>query len=105
MNNLRLKDKKILVNNAHKNYENIVYLRKHINESFWTLVEQLKIARENKIWTSLNYESWSSFLAQPEIDLHTGTFENTSPTDGKIYLDYRQISEQELVDFLSFKLP
>lgn len=66
-------DLKLTVNEAHKNYENIVNLRKSINRNFWTLVQQLKIARDSRSWALLNYETWSSFLAQPEIDLNQNT--------------------------------
>lgn len=33
---------------------------------------------------------------------HLIQFEQESPDDGKIYLDYREINKQELIDFLSF---
>lgn len=33
---------------------------------------------------------------------HFIKFENTSPEDGKIYLDGKLVSKQELIDFLSF---
>lgn len=32
---------------------------------------------------------------------HLVQFENESPSDGKIYLDYREITEKELIEFLS----
>jgi hypothetical protein len=41
-----------------------------------------------------------------EIDYrgyHLLRFENEDPTDGKIFLDYREITEDELIDFLSMK--
>lgn len=34
---------------------------------------------------------------------HLIQFENTSPVDGKIYLDYNLITEQQLIEFLSFR--
>lgn len=36
---------------------------------------------------------------------HLLQFDNTSPTDGKIYLDGRQITEGQLVKFFQFELP
>lgn len=33
--------------------------------------------------------------------MHLLQFEKTNPDDGKIYLDRKQISKQELIDFLS----
>lgn len=36
---------------------------------------------------------------------HLLQFENTSPTDGDIYLDTRKITEGQLVKFFQFELP
>jgi len=35
---------------------------------------------------------------------HLLVFENTSPEDGKIFLDNKEISKEQLLNFLSFKL-
>lgn len=66
-------DTPILAEKAHKTYEEIVGLRKNINESFWDLVANLKMARENRHWAILGHESWGSYLAQAEIDLAEST--------------------------------
>jgi 16S rRNA G966 N2-methylase RsmD len=66
----------IEISKAHGVYENIVTLRKSINTNFWLLVENLKVARENRHWAILGHESWSSYLAQPEIDLNLRTVDN-----------------------------
>jgi len=73
MNDLKQTNKQISVNDAHKNYENIINLRKFINRNFWQLVNELKYAREHKTWIKLDHESWESFLALPEIDLNSAT--------------------------------
>lgn len=75
MNEL-IKQDKLTTTEAHDIYEQIVVLRKSINTSFWSLVEYLKSARDYRIWAVLGYDSWSSFLAQPEIDLNYRTVEN-----------------------------
>lgn len=36
---------------------------------------------------------------------HLLQFDNTSPTDGEIYLDGRQVTEGQLVKFFQFELP
>ena len=46
----------------------------------------------------------TKYCKEAEIDYrgyHLVQFENESPTDGKIYLDYREVSEEELQAFLS----
>jgi len=61
---------------AHENYTQICSLRHSINNGFWVLVEQLKTCRENRYWQALGYETWASYLAQPEIDFHEHTVDN-----------------------------
>ena len=64
------------IDQAHENYTYIVELKKNINSSFWQLVTELKKCRDNNYWQVLGHESWSSYLAQPEIDLVVGTVDN-----------------------------
>jgi hypothetical protein len=48
----------------------------------------------------------TNYAKQNEIDYkgyHLIQFENEGPNDGKILLDYREVTEQELIDFLSMK--
>jgi hypothetical protein len=61
---------------AHENYEYICKLRHSINNGFWILVEQLKKCREEKYWQTLGYETFASYLAQPEIDFNLRTVDN-----------------------------
>ena len=65
-----------ITDQAHQNYTQICSLRHSINNGFWILVEQLKQCRENRYWAALGYESFSSYLAQPEIDFHEHTVDN-----------------------------
>lgn len=62
-----------LADQAHGNYSYIVELRKGIKRYFWILIKQLKLCRERKYWEVLGYETWASYLAQPEIDLSVHT--------------------------------
>jgi N6-adenosine-specific RNA methylase IME4 len=50
--------------------------RKKINTNFWDLVKKLKVARDGRIWAVLDYDTWESYLAQPEIDLNNRTFDD-----------------------------
>lgn len=68
-----MKIKSLLSDEAHQNYNSIVTLRKNINNCFWSLVRELKKCRDNRFWAILEYESWNSYLAQPEIDLNKKT--------------------------------
>jgi len=91
MNELQIKE-------AHSTYQEIVALRKAINNNFWTLVKKLKIARDNRHWTLLGYESWGSYLAQPDVDLNEHTVEDYIYIFNKIskYIKSSDMSEHLL---------
>ena len=75
---------------AHENYEYICKLRHSINNGFWILVEQLKKCREEKYWQTLGYETFASYLAQPEIDFNLHTVDNWITT-------YNRMKEHNLL--------
>ena len=54
----------------------IKQLRKNTVGAFWSLVELLRKARREKIWESLDYDSWASYLAQPELSFYPRTVDN-----------------------------
>jgi len=43
---------------------------------FWRMVHKLGFQREGRGWTVLGYDTWASYLAQPEIDYAEHTVEN-----------------------------
>lgn len=51
-------------------------LRRNTVGAFWGLVELLRTARREKIWERLDYESWASYLAQPELSFYPRTVDN-----------------------------
>jgi hypothetical protein len=60
----------------------------------------------NKLIHDVLHPAISKYSKENEIDYrgyHLIQFENEGPEDGKILLDYREVSEQELIDFLSMK--
>jgi len=78
------------IDEAHTNYTSICNLRHSINNGFWVLVEQLKNCREQKYWETLGYDSFASYLAQPEIDFNLHTVDNWITT-------YNRIKEHNLL--------
>ena len=64
------------VDNAHDLDNVIKTLRQRTIKNLWGLIEYLQLARKQKIWEILNYDSWSAYLAQPEIDLASQTIDN-----------------------------
>jgi hypothetical protein len=61
---------------AHENYELTVNLKRTAITSIWELTKALKICREQKYWEVLGHHSFSSYLAQPELDLNEHTVNN-----------------------------
>ena len=74
----------ITTDQAHENYTKICSLRHSINNGFWVLVEELKKCRESKLWAVLGYDTFASYLAQPEIDFHEHTVDNWITTYNRI---------------------
>ena len=74
----------ITTDTAHENYTKICSLRHSINNGFWVLVEELKKCRESKLWAVLGYDTFASYLAQPEIDFHEHTVDNWITTYNRI---------------------
>jgi len=42
----------------------------------WKMVEMLRAARRGEIWKQIGYDTWASYLAQPEISLKQSTVDN-----------------------------
>lgn len=61
---------------AHNNYNHTVELKKVAITSVWELAKTLKECREQKYWEALGYQSFASYLAQPELDLNEHTVNN-----------------------------
>lgn len=51
-------------------------IRRNTIAQFWEFVEMLREARKGKIWEKLDYDSWSAYLAQPELSLRENTVNN-----------------------------
>jgi len=88
---------------------NIDYLWKNYKTGKWMLLEEKRYLgkfhyaqRETFKWLYKLLESLGNLLPGYE-GFHSIVFENTNPDDGKIYLDKKSITKQELIEFLSFK--
>ena len=84
---------------------NIDWLWRNYKTGLWMLKEEKRYSYLPKLY---QYQCYSLIDECAIIDpnyrgLHTIVFENTSPEDGRICLDGREISNKDLVEFLSFK--
>jgi hypothetical protein len=92
---------------------NIDYLWENYNTGDWMLIEEKRFMSQCRFSQAEQFKNFSQKLrnaVKKDYDgfskyhgFHLIQFENTSPDDGKIYLDHKEISKLELIDFLQFK--
>lgn len=84
---------------------NIDYFWKNYKTGEFMLIEEKRFMSEpayfqHKIFEQLHY----AFKDDPHYKgFHLLQFEKTDPNDGKIYINRKEISIQQLIDFLTFK--
>jgi len=59
----------IIAEEAHNNYENIIGVKNRIGKDLLILGQLLKINHDNQYYKTLNYDTWESFLAIPELSI------------------------------------
>jgi len=59
----------IIAKEAHNNYENIIGVKNRIGKDLLILGQLLKINHDNHYYKTLNYDTWESFLAIPELSM------------------------------------
>ena len=84
---------------------NIDFVWRNYKTGLWMLIEEKRHGTIVKFWQEkiFNIVDKACSLDKNYRGFHYLIFENTSPEDGKIMLDGKDISKQELIDFLMFK--
>lgn len=84
---------------------NLDYIYRNYKTGHFMLIEEKRYGKEPLLYQKQTFEIIHKLCQNhPKYrGFHLIVFENTSPEDGKIYLDNKEISKQELIDFLSFK--
>ena len=59
----------LIAQEAHTNYENIISVKNRIGKDLLVLGKLLKANHDNKYYRTLNYDTWESFLAMPELSM------------------------------------
>jgi len=59
----------LIAQEAHTNYENIISIKNRIGKDLLILGKLLKINHDNHYYRTLNYDTWESFLAMPELSM------------------------------------
>jgi hypothetical protein len=101
---LWIRDQKEIGSNLGFITTNLDYIWTNYKTKDWMLIEEKRYYGYPKDW------QWYIFLkldklSQQDIHyhgLHLLVFENTSPDDGKIWLDKKLITREELLNFLKF---
>ena len=84
---------------------NLDYIWSNYKTGDWMLIEEKRHNGEVKFYQKKLFERIHKLCVGSEgyHGFHVLVFQNTSPEDGKIFLDYREITRQGLLDFLRFK--
>ena len=84
---------------------NLDYVWKNYKTGDWMLIEEKRYQTTPKRWQRDIFQQVHSLCCADTKyhGFHLLVFENTSPDDGKIWLDKTEITEAELIAFLQFK--
>jgi len=84
---------------------NIDYLWRNYKNNKWMLIEEKRHGRKPKFPQTAMFELIDCACKSDNnyCGFHYIVFENTSPDDGKIYLDSKEIGREELIMFLRFE--
>jgi len=83
---------------------NIDYLWSNYKTKKWMLIEEKRYNCEINFCQKELFTKLHNAIDDPNYKgFHLVQFENTSPDDGKIYLDREEITKEELIKFLRFE--
>jgi len=83
---------------------NIDFMWKHIKSGKWMLIEE-KRYMSKATWSQRELFKivHKACISDPNYcGIHLIQFENTSPDDGKVYIDNKEVTHEELIKFLQF---
>ena len=85
---------------------NIDYMWQNYKTNKWMLIEEKRYGSDVKFWQKTMFKILHHLckLDKNFKGFHLIVFENTSPEDGKIWLDRKEITKDILIKFLRFEL-
>ncbi len=84
---------------------NIDYMWQNYKTGEWMLIEEKRYMTSVKFPQSKMFEILHRAISDSKYKgLHILIFEKTSPYDGKVYLDGKEVTVEQLVSFLRFEL-
>lgn len=83
---------------------NIDYVWRNYKTGKWMLIEEKRFMSSVKKWQQeiFNLLTWCSKHHPKFCGFHIIQFEKTSPEDGRIFLDGKEINKHDLIEFLKF---
>lgn len=84
---------------------NIDYMWSNYKTGDWMLVEEKRHGQEPKYYQQQLFNKLDNAGKSDRHykGFHLVVFENTSPSDGRIWLDKKEISKEQLIKFLRFE--
>jgi len=84
---------------------NIDYMWRNYKTNQWMLIEEKRHNSSIKRWQKELFAilDWCGKKHPKYCGFHVLQFENTSPEDGNVFLDGKEISKEQLVAFLKFQ--
>lgn len=84
---------------------NIDYVWRNYKTDQWMFIEEKRHGEQPKFYQQKIFDilSWCGRHHPKYCGFHVLVFENTSPDDGNIFLNGKEISREELLQFLQFK--
>lgn len=84
---------------------NIDYIWENYKSGYWMLLEEKRFMGEPSYAQKKQFKKLYHNIKKDNLfkGFHFVQFENTSPEDGKIYLDRKEISKERLIYFLKMK--
>jgi len=84
---------------------NIDYCWQYRHTGEWMFIEEKRYNAKPKFWQVIIFQMITKLCMHDNLfkGFFYITFENTSPEDGKIYLNNEEITKEYLLNFLQFK--
>jgi hypothetical protein len=80
------------------------FWKNYKTDDFMLLEEKRYMSEPAKVQHKIFEQLHHAFQGDPHYKgIHLIQFEYTNPEDGKIYIDHKEISKQQLIEFLTFK--
>ena len=85
----------IIAEKAHNNYENIIGVKNRIGKDLLQLGFLLRVNHDNGYYKTLDYDTWESFLAIPEISM-SRFFAHKLMHINRVWIEEFNVSQEKL---------